>query len=449
MSKAEEVFKAYDIRGIFPEEVNEELFRNIGRAFAIFIKNKSQKNTSVIIGRDMRNSSESLAEAFATGVRDQGLNSVDIGLASTDMCYFASGHFDFPAAMVTASHNPAEYNGLKICMNKARPVGQDSGLQEILEIVNALPERQSVIGSIEKIDVLSEFADHVCSVIDTSNLRDLKVVADTANGMGGLILPPVFKKLPFELEILFPELDGNFPNHPADPLRQENQEYLRQRVLETKADVGLAFDGDADRVFLLDEKGESISGSLTTALIADQILAERPDESVIYNLICSKVVPEVILERGGMGIRSRVGHSFIKESMEKHDAVFAGEHSGHYYFRENYRADSGVIAALVVLKALSQYQGKLSELLEPFKRYESSGELNFSVTDVEASIEKIEEHYVGSIVDRLDGLTVDVGEWWFNLRPSNTEPLLRLNIEANNKKICAQAIEEVRTLLTQ
>tara|TARA_B100001250_G_scaffold250204_1_gene215024 strand:+ start:1133 stop:2482 length:1350 start_codon:yes stop_codon:yes gene_type:complete len=449
MAKAENVFKAYDIRGVFPEEVNEELFRNIGRAFSIFIKNKTQRNTSVIIGRDMRNSSESLAGAFAAGVMDQGLNIIDIGLASTDMCYFASGHFDFPAAMVTASHNPAEYNGLKVCMNQARPVGQDSGLKEILQIVSTSPQRQSVIGGRETIDVLDDFATHVCSTIDISNLNDLKVVADTANGMGGLILPPVFKKLPFELEILFPELDGSFPNHPADPLQQENQEYLRQRVLETQADIGLAFDGDADRVFLLDEKGKPVSGSLTTALIADQILKERPDESVIYNLICSKVVPEVIHEHGGKGIRSRVGHSFIKELMEKHDAIFAGEHSGHYYFRENYRADSGVIAALVVLKALSQHQGKLSELLEPFKRYESSGELNFSVPDVDVSINQIAEHYKDSIVDWLDGLTVDVGDWWFNLRPSNTEPLLRLNIEANNNKICVKAIEEVRTLLSQ
>ena len=449
MAKAENVFKAYDIRGVFPEEVNEELFRNIGRAFSIFIKNKTQRNTSVIIGRDMRNSSESLAGAFAAGVMDQGLNIIDIGLASTDMCYFASGHFDFPAAMVTASHNPAEYNGLKICMNQARPVGQDSGLKEILQIVSTSPQRQSVIGGRETIDVLDDFATHVCSTIDISNLNDLKVVADTANGMGGLILPPVFKKLPFELEILFPELDGSFPNHPADPLQQENQEYLRQRVLETQADIGLAFDGDADRVFLLDEKGKPVSGSLTTALIADQILKERPDESVIYNLICSKVVSEVIHEHGGKGIRSRVGHSFIKELMEKHDAIFAGEHSGHYYFRENYRADSGVIAALVVLKALSQHQGKLSELLEPFNRYESSGELNFSVPDVDVSINQIAEHYKDSIVDWLDGLTVDVGDWWFNLRPSNTEPLLRLNIEANNNKICVKAIEEVRTLLSQ
>jgi len=449
MAKAENVFKAYDIRGIFPEEVNEELFRNIGRAFSIFIKNKTQRNTSVIVGRDMRNSSESLAGAFAAGVMDQGLNIVDIGLASTDMCYFASGYFDFPAAMVTASHNPAEYNGLKICMNQARPVGQDSGLKEILQIVNTSPQRQAVIGSRETIGVLDDFASHVCSTIDASNLNGLKVVADTANGMGGLILPPVFNKLPFELEILFPELDGNFPNHPADPLQQENQEYLRQRVIETEADVGLAFDGDADRVFLLDEMGKPVSGSLTTALIADQILKERPGESVIYNLICSKVVPEVIHENGGTGIRSRVGHSFIKELMEKHDAIFAGEHSGHYYFRENYRADSGVIAALVVLEALSRHQGKLSELLEPFNRYKSSGELNFSVPDVDVSINQIAEHYKNSIVDWLDGLTVDAGDWWFNLRPSNTEPLLRLNIEANNNKICVEAIEEVRTLLSQ
>ncbi|MAT63265.1 MAG: phosphomannomutase/phosphoglucomutase [Actinomycetota bacterium] len=449
MAKAETVFKAYDIRGIFPKEVNEELFRKIGRAFSIFIKNKTHRNASVIVGRDMRNSSEALAEAFAAGVMDQGLNIVDIGLASTDMCYFASGHFDSPAAMVTASHNPSEYNGLKICMNQARPVGQDSGLKEILQIVNSNPQRQAATGSIETIDILEDFAAHACSIIDTSNLRELKVVADTANGMGGLILPPVFNKLPFELEILFPELDGSFPNHPADPLQQENQEYLRKRVIDVKADIGLAFDGDADRVFLLDEKGNPVSGSLTTALIADQILKEKPGESVIYNLICSKVVPEVISAHDGKGIRSRVGHSFIKQLMEKNNAIFAGEHSGHYYFRENYRADSGVIAALVVLKALSQHQGKLSELLEPFSKYESSGELNFSVSDVDTSINQIAEHYKTSIVDWLDGLTVDLGDWWFNLRPSNTEPLLRLNIEANDNKICEQAIEEVRTLLSQ
>ena len=449
MANAESVFKAYDIRGVFPDEVNADLFRAIGRAFSIFIKGKTERNSSVVIGRDMRESSQSLAEAFADGVMDQGVNIVDIGLASTDMCYFASGRLDLPAAMVTASHNPAEYNGLKICLNQARPIGQDSGLREILEIVNSSPETVDETGTAEELNILEDFATHALSVIDKSDLRKLKIVADSGNGMGGLILPPVFSKLPFELEILFPELDGTFPNHPADPLQQENQKYLKERILETKADVGLAFDGDADRVFFMDEKGESVSGSIATALIAEQILKENKDDSVIYNLICSKVVPETITKNNGKGIRSRVGHSFIKELMEKHDAVFGGEHSGHYYFRENYRADSGVIAALIVLVALSKHNGTLSELLEPFKKYESSGEINFSVPDVELSIDLIAEHYKHLVIDWLDGLTVDAGDWWFNLRPSNTEPLLRLNVEANDEKACEKVFEEVRRILSQ
>ena len=449
MANAESVFKAYDIRGVFPEEVNADLFRAIGRAFSIFIKSKTERNSSVVIGRDMRESSQSLAEAFADGIMDQGVNIVDIGLASTDMCYFASGRLDLPAAMVTASHNPAEYNGLKICLNQARPIGQDSGLREILEIVNSSPEAVDETGTAEELNILEDFATHVLSVIDKSDLRKLKIVADSGNGMGGLILPPVFSKLPFELEILFPELDGTFPNHPADPLQQENQKYLKERILETKADVGLAFDGDADRVFFMDEKGEPVSGSIATALIAEQILKENKGDSVIYNLICSKVVPETISKNHGKGIRSRVGHSFIKELMEKHDAVFGGEHSGHYYFRENYRADSGVIAALLFLVALSKHNGTLSELLKPFKVYESSGEINFSVSDVEFSIDLIAENYKHLIIDWLDGLTVDAGDWWFNLRPSNTEPLLRLNVEANDEKACEKVLEEVRRILSQ
>jgi phosphomannomutase len=352
--------------------------------------------------------------------------------------------------MFTASHNPARYNGIKLCLAGARPVGEDSGLAEIRRMVaEGLPPASRPPGSRTTRDLLADYADHVRSFVDRTVLRPLKVVADTANGMGGLVVPVVFAGLPFDLEVLYPELDGTFPNHPADPIQPENLKDLQARVLEVAADVGLAFDGDADRVFLVDEQGQPLSGSTTTAILAKAVLAKHPGAKVIHNLICSKAVPEVIRECGGEPIRSRVGHSFIKQVMAETGAVFGGEHSAHYYFRDNYRADSGLIAALLVLEQLSVAGVPLSELRRPFERYAQSGEINTAVPDPAAVIERVAAAYAGAAQDRLDGLTVDLGDWWFNLRPSNTEPLLRLNVEARTREECDRHTAEVLALIRQ
>ncbi len=343
------IFKAYDIRGVVPDQLDADTARSIGWAFARFAD-----APKVIVARDMRPSGEDLVEAFADGVTAAGVDVIDLGLASTDLLYFAAGHLDAPGAMFTASHNPAKYNGIKLCLSGARPVGQDSGLAEIKAMAEDGPGDQAdERGSVSQQDLLDLYADHVRSFADKDNFRPLHVIADTANGMGGLVVPRVFEELPFELEILFPELDGNFPNHPPDPIIHENLKALQSRVLEKNADVGLAFDGDADRVFLVDDKAQPISGSTTTAMVAKAMLEKYPGSSIIYNLICSKSVPEIIEENGGKPIRSRVGHSFIKAVMADTDAVFGGEHSGHYYFRDNYRADSGLVAAVIVLEQLS------------------------------------------------------------------------------------------------
>ncbi len=447
------VFKAYDIRGTVPDQLDPELVEAIGAAFARFARADGGGGgvTRVLIGRDMRPSGIELGAAFAAGVQAQGLDVVDLGMASTDLVYFAAGALDSPGAMLTASHNPAEYNGIKLCLSGARPVGQDTGLGEIRAAVEAGVEAAPTEpGRVDRLDLLGRYADHVRSFVDRSVLRPLKVVADTANGMGGLVAPAVFDGLPFELEVLYPELDGTFPNHPADPIQPENQRDLQARVRATGADVGLAFDGDADRVFLVDETGELLSGSLTTALVATGILAKQPaGTKVIHNLICSKAVPEVIREAGGEPVRSRVGHSFIKALMAETGAVFAGEHSGHYYFRDNYRADSGLIAALVVLEQLCVAGVPLSELRRPLERYAASGERNTRAEDPPAVIERVAAAFSGRPQDRLDGLTVDGGDWWFNLRPSNTEPLLRLNLEAPTDDDVAARVAEVRSIMEE
>jgi phosphomannomutase len=350
--------------------------------------------------------------------------------------------------MFTASHNPARYNGIKLCRASAAPVGEETGLVQIRDSVMAgLVDRAEELGRVESLDLLDDFAEHVRSFVDTASLRPMKVVADTANGMGGLVVPRIFDGLPFELEILYPELDGSFPNHPADPIQVENLADLRQRVVETGADVGLAFDGDADRVFLVDDRGEPVSGSTTTAVVARGILERNPGEKVVHNLICSKAVPEVIREAGGEPVRSRVGHSFIKQVMADTGAVFGGEHSAHYYFRDNWRADSGSIAALMVLERLSLAGVPLSELRRPYERYAASGEINTTVPDPAAVIERVAAAYRSAAQDRLDGLTVDLGDWWFNLRPSNTEPLLRLNLEAADRASCDAHTAEVLALV--
>ena len=449
------VFKAYDIRGVVPDELHALQFRAIGVAVARFTG-----ASSIHVARDMRESGVELSEAFALGARSEGATVVDLGLASTDLLYFAAGDLDAPGAMFTASHNPARYNGLKLCLAGARPVGRDTGLAEIQATAEALLDEweaaggppdpdPATLGGLEHRSVLDDYARHVRSFVDTGALRPLKVVADTANGMGGLVAPKVFEGLPFEVEILFPELDGNFPNHPADPIQPENLVELQKLVLASGADVGLAFDGDADRVFLVDEHAEPVSGSLTTALVASSMLDKHPGATVLYNCICSRVVPETIAERGGVGVRTKVGHSFIKQVMAETGAVFGGEHSGHYYFRDNYRADSGIIAAMVVLELLSVTGRPLSELLAPFRRYAASGEINTEVADPAGTVELMaaEVEAAGGALgtaDRLDGLTVDRGDWWYNLRPSNTEPLLRLNVEAPDEVQCAARVAEVQ-----
>ncbi|MBT3246642.1 MAG: phosphomannomutase/phosphoglucomutase [Actinobacteria bacterium] len=444
------VFLAYDIRGLVPEHLDADLARRIGGAFARLVRRREPDTGRVVLGRDMRESGVELAGAFADGVTAEGLNVVDLGLVSTDLLYFASGHLNAPGAVFTASHNPAGYNGIKLCLSAARPVGADSGLAEMQADLDGPDTGGGAVGATTPLDLLDAFTDHVRSFVDAASLAPLKVVADTANGMGGLVVPAVFDGLPFDLEVMYADLDGTFPNHPADPLQSANLVALQERVLATGADIGLAFDGDADRVFLVDEQARPVSGSLTTALVASTVLGHQPGATVIHNLICSRTVPEAIAEHGGRAVRSRVGHSYIKELMATEGAAFAGEHSGHYYFADNYRADSGLIAALLVLEALSTSGGTLSDLLAPFDRYAASGEVNFSVDDPAAVVERVSLAYAATgTQDTLDGLTVDMGTWWFNLRPSNTEPLLRLNLEAAGADACTARLAEVSALITQ
>jgi phosphomannomutase len=436
------IFKAYDVRGVVPDELNEDVARRIGAAFA-----RWADAPTLAVGRDARLSSPALASAFADGATSQGVDIVDIGLASTDLLYFASGSLDVPATMLTASHNPPNYNGLKFCLGGARPVGQDTGLADIRALAEQeLPPRASR-GSVRTRDLLDAYVEHVLSFVDVERIAPLTVAADTANGMGGLVVPAVMSRLPVRLIHLYPELDGTFPNHPADPIQPANQRDVKQAVLDNRADIGLAFDGDADRVFLVDEQAEGVSGSDVTALVAKAMLQRYPGAKIVYNLICSWAVPEVIRENGGEPIRTRVGHSFIKQVMAETGAVFGGEHSGHYYFRENYRADSGLIAAVVVLDQLSAAGRPLSELLRPLRRYFDSGEINSEVHDQAAAIERISQVYASGRHDRTDGLTVEFDDWWFNVRPSNTEPLLRLNVEARTPEMLEEKTREVLALI--
>ena len=442
------IVKAYDVRGTYPDQIDAPTCRALGVGFAAFVRRVEPETTKIVVARDMRPSGPELVEAFSEGVQSQGLDVLDIGMASTDLMYFASGSRGCPGAMFTASHNPAGYNGIKMCLTGAAPIGEDSGLAEIKAVAIHGADDAATPGVRSNDDLLSAFATHVHGFINPEGLRPLKVVADTANGMGGLVVPAVFEGLPFDLEIMYEELDGTFPNHPADPLNVENLRDLQARVLEVGADIGLAFDGDADRVFLVDEKAQPVSGSLTTALLAKAILNANPGESVIHNLICSKSVPETISEMGGTPIRSRVGHSFIKQIMAESGAIFGGEHSAHYYFRDNWRADSGIIAAVMVLEQLSRSNTPLSELLDPLNPYRASGEINTTVDDAAAVIEAVAAHYGDQSQDRVDGLTVDLGDWWFNLRASNTEPLLRLNLEAANEAEVTRRVAEVQAVMT-
>jgi phosphomannomutase len=424
------IFKAYDVRGVYPDEINETVAQRLGAAFAAFVK-----TPKIIVGRDMRLSSPALATAFIEGVTGQGVDVVDIGEVSSDALYFASGKLDAPGAMFTASHNPPRYNGVKMCLAGAAPIGQDTGLADIRRLAETELPPAPTKGTVETLDIVEDFATHVLSFVDTDNIKPSTVVADAANGMAGKMVPPIFRRLPVRLVPLYFELDGSFPNHPADPIQIENLKDLRAAVLDEKADIGLAFDGDADRVFLVDEKAEPVSGSLTTALVAARILAKNPGAPIVYNLICSRIVPETILANGGKPIRSRVGHSFIKQIMAETGAAFGGEHSGHYYFRDNFRADSGMIATMFVLEALGTENKQLSEVLAPYRKYWNSGEINTEVADPAAKLKELAEAYADGKLDWLDGLTVDYPDWWFNARPSNTEPLLRLNVEATTAEL--------------
>jgi phosphomannomutase len=438
------IFKAYDVRGIYPDQLDEEAAYRIGYAFASWSSAKR-----IVLGKDCRLSSPSLSGSFSEGVMDAGIDVVDIGLATTDMVYFASGRLSMPGAMFTASHNPPQYNGVKLCLAGAAPVGEETGLLEVRRLAerNGSSRARIARGTVRTQDLLDEYIEHLLSFTDVSTLDELVVVADAANGMAGLVLPPLFERLPCKLVPLYMELDGTFPNHPADPIQPENQADLKRAVTEHGATLGLAFDGDADRVFLVDERAEGASGSAVTALVAKAMLERHPGATILYNLICSRVVPEVIAEHGGTGVRTRVGHSFIKRVMAQTGAVFGGEHSGHYYFRDHYNADSGLVASIVVMDQMSKAGQPLSEMLAPYRRYADSGEINTEVADKHSVIERVASVFAEGRQDRLDGLTVEYDDWWFNLRPSNTEPLLRLNVEARSEDLLEKKTAEVLGLI--
>ncbi|MCU4748697.1 MULTISPECIES: phosphomannomutase/phosphoglucomutase [Streptomyces] len=448
-----QLVKAYDVRGVVPDQWDEHLAELFGAAFVEVALGDS---AGIVIGHDMRPSSPGLAHAFARGAAARGADVTEIGLCSTDQLYYASGALDLPGAMFTASHNPARYNGIKMCRSGARPVGQDSGLAEIRALVerwadDGAPEPVATPGRITGRDLLEDYAGHLRGLVDLTAIRPLKVVIDAGNGMGGHTAPTVFAGLPVEVDPMYFELDGTFPNHEANPLDPANIVDLQARVRETGADVGLAFDGDADRCFVVDERGEPVSPSAITALVAARELAKAPGSAIIHNLITSWSVAEVVEENGGTPVRTRVGHSFIKGEMAATGAIFGGEHSAHYYFRDFWNADTGMLAALHVLAALGGQDGPLSQLVAAYDRYPASGEINTEVADQAGRTAAVRERYEGgqdTDIDTLDGLTVTTPDWWFNLRPSNTEPLLRLNVEARDEETVARIRDEVLALIT-
>lgn len=446
----EKIIKAYDIRGLVKDEVTPDFSFSLGVAFAKFLEIEREPAT-IVVGEDMRPSSAPLADAFSDGATSQGMDVIRIGLASTDMLYFASGKLNLPGVMFTASHNPAKYNGMKLCKSGARPIGQESGLVKIRQLIEeGVPMSNRPVGNVRKQELLNEYVDYLLARFpkNTFKKRKLKVVIDAGNGMAGFTAPAVMERLNVELIPMYFELDGNFPNHEANPIEPENLKALQKKVKKEKADIGLAFDGDADRCFLIDENGDLVNPSALTGLIAVRELKANPGATIIYNLISSKAVAEVISENGGIALRSRVGHSYIKTLMAESGAVFGGEHSGHFYFGDFWRADSGMLAALYALAELMATPKSLSNLLEPYNRYFSSGEINSKVKDASKSIKLVKDKYQNKYqVDELDGLTVTAENWWFNLRPSNTEPLLRLNVEADTQKQMAEIRDTVLNLI--
>jgi phosphomannomutase len=446
----EKIIKAYDIRGLVKDEVTPDFSFSLGVAFAKFLEHEREPAT-IVVGEDMRPSSPLLADAFTDGATSQGMDVIRLGLTSTDMLYFASGKLNLPGVMFTASHNPAKYNGMKLCKSGARPIGQESGLAKIRELIQeGVPISNRPVGSVRKQDLLKEYVDYLLASFPKNAFkkRKLKVVIDAGNGMAGFTAPAVMARLNVELIPMYFELDGNFPNHEANPIDSANLKDLQKRVKKERADIGLAFDGDADRCFLIDQAGELVNPSALTALIAVRELKVKPGATIIYNLISSKAVAEVIAEHGGIGVRSRVGHSYIKNLMAESGAVFGGEHSGHFYFKNFWRADSGMLAGLYAIAELMASKGNLAQLLAPYNRYVASGEINSKVKDVTKSIAKVRDKYHGQYqVDELDGLTITANSWWFNLRGSNTEPLLRLNVEANTQKEMVKIRDAVLSLI--
>lgn len=438
------IFKAYDIRGTIPDQLNSEIAYRIGNALAGYLKPKS-----IAVGRDMRLSSEELFDALSHGITDAGTDVVDLGLTSTDGLYFAVGKYGYDGGvMITASHNPKEYNGFKICRREALPLSGQEGLDKIqLALENDSIIKSSQRGNIARKDITFDYTEHCLSFIDSSIIKPFKIVVDAGNGMAGATLPPIFEKLPLKIIPLYFELDGSFPNHPASPIELENLIDLQKAIAENKADFGAAFDGDADRMFLIDRKGKQLGGDMVTALVSDNLLDKNPGETILYNLICSKAVPELIERKGGKAIKTRVGHALIKPLMKKYNAIFGGEHSGHFYFRNNWFADSGLIAFLVCLELLSRSDKPLDQKIKEIDPYFRSGEINSRVDSAKDKIEQVAAYFSDGEQDRLDGLTVAYKNFWFNLRPSNTEPLIRLNAEAHSKSLLDNKIEEILKII--
>lgn len=444
MASTADLFKAYDVRGVYPEDLNPEIAYAIGRSFVMYLKPRQ-----VAVGRDMRISSPALASALIDGIRDEGASVCDIGLVSTDSLYFAVGKYGFDAGvMVTASHNPSVYNGFKFCRAEARPLSMDEGIGEIRDLVlKGEFRRPNSRGKLHSKNILPDFAEHVLSMIDRSAIKPMSVAVDAGNGMAGKVVPEVFKHLPIKLVPLYFELDGRFPNHPANPIEPENTRDLKRAILEHSTDLGIAFDGDADRMFVLDGTGTFVGGDMITALAAKSLLRKHPHSAIVYNLICSRAVAETIEREGGRGIRSRVGHSFIKALMRENDAVFGGEHSGHFYFRDNWYADSGIIAALTIIELLSVEGVSISEALEPLDHYVRSGEINSEVGDQQSVLRTLESKYADAEIDHLDGLTIGYPTWWCNVRASNTQPLLRLNVEADKTSLLEEKTADLLSII--
>ncbi|MBN2367826.1 phosphomannomutase/phosphoglucomutase [Candidatus Woesearchaeota archaeon] len=437
------IFKAYDIRGVYPGEINEELVYKIGRAYVLKFNPKK-----VTVGRDMRTSSPALFEALVKGITDQGCNVTDIGLVSTPMMYFSVWNFGFDGGLiVSASHNPSQYNGVKMVRAESVPIGGDTGIYEIEKMISNLPELPAEKGSVEKLDVFTPYLEHCLKYTDLSNLKRFRIVADTANSMGGPISAEFFKKLDCEFIHLFPELDGSFPNHEANPLKEENMKALQASVKEKAADIGIGFDGDADRCGFVDEKGGIIPSDLITALVAEALLQEKKGIKIMFDVRCSRIVEDIIKENGGIPGRCKVGHSLIKAQMREEKAYFAGELSSHFYLSEDHYAEAPFFVVLKLLELMTLKNKPLSELIQPLRKYSQSGEINSKVEEKERKMKELAEHFKDAKVNWLDGVTVEYDDWWCNVRPSNTEPYLRLNLEANTKELMEKKRDEVLSLI--